>query len=347
MDPKSNPEEVKEAMKEYYGKKLTNSEDLQTDACTPLGKKFYKSACKAVREVHDDVIAKYYGCGNPIPEGLEGATVLDLGSGTGRDVYICSKLVGETGKVIGIDMTQEQIDVAKEYQEYHAEKFGFANTEFIQGYVEDYVDTGAIEEGSVDVIISNCVVNLCPDKEKVLRQAWKVLKEGGELYFSDMYCDRRLPEEIKQNKELWGEGLAGSLYVEDFKQIMRDIGFRDIRICSLRKIKIKGSYDLKANYYSITVRAFKISTLEERCEDYGNLATYNGKMTDFAEKFEFDKNYTFIKDEPLSICQNTAETLKKSRFSEFFTITEDEEHQGLHPKQSFQIIRDPQPSCSS
>mmetsp|Transcript_165 Transcript_165/g.158 ORF Transcript_165/g.158 Transcript_165/m.158 type:complete len:149 (+) Transcript_165:123-569(+) len=147
----------------------------------------YKQAKQALSEVHEDVIAKYYGCGNPIPECLEEATVLDLGSGTGRDVFIVSKLVGEKGKAIGIDMTDEQIKIARDYQDYHADKFGFANTEFIQGYVEDFVDTGKIEENSIDLVISNCVVNLCSDKPNAFKQIWKSLKDGGELYFSDIY----------------------------------------------------------------------------------------------------------------------------------------------------------------
>lgn len=144
-----------EEVKEYYGKTLTQTKDLKTDACCPKGKGLYKSARDALEEVHEEVIKRYYGCGNPIPECLNGSTVLDLGSGTGRDVFIVSKLTGESGKVIGIDMTEEQLSCAREYQQYHSEKFGFANTEFIHGFIEDFVDSGKVKEGSVDVVISN------------------------------------------------------------------------------------------------------------------------------------------------------------------------------------------------
>lgn len=282
---------------------------------------------------------RYYGCGNPIPECLPGATVLDLGSGSGRDVYICSKLVGETGKVIGIDMTDEQIQVAKDFQSYHSEKFGFSNTEFIQGYIEDFVDSGAVTENSVDVVISNCVVNLSPNKDKVFRQVWKALKEGGELYFSDIYSDRRIPKELQENKELWGECLSGAMYVEDFRRLMKEIGFTDIRVISQSDVKATGDYDLKPNFYSITFRAFKISTLEDTSEDYGNIATYKGGIPDFGCKFEFDQNYTFCRNKEISVDRNTAEVFRKSRYAPYFEVTEDGLHRGLHSKQGFQIER--------
>ena len=147
--------QTREDVKEYYGKTIQKTEDLKTDSCCPKGKKLYPSAKEALKGVHDEIIAKYYGCGNPIPECLDNATLLDLGSGTGRDVYIASKLVGENGKAIGIDMTDEQLDVARGFQEYHSEKFGFKNTEFIQGFIEDFVDSGKVLENSADVVISN------------------------------------------------------------------------------------------------------------------------------------------------------------------------------------------------
>ena len=145
--------------------------------------------------MHDEIVKRYYGCGTPIPEALEGMTVLDLGCGTGRDVYAVSQLVGASGHSIGLDMTDEQLQVAEEYQQWHADKFGFANTSFKKGFIENIVDAG-IPENSVDLVISNCVVNLSPNKEAVFREIWRVLKPGGEVYFSDIYADRRIPQEL-------------------------------------------------------------------------------------------------------------------------------------------------------
>ena len=181
---------------------------------------------EVLNKIHPEIIEKFYGCGSPIPDEVSGLTVLDLGSGTGRDVYLASGLVGEHGKVIGVDMTEEQVAVAKSHIEYHRESFGFekSNVEFILGNIEDLKVLG-IEDNSVDLVISNCVINLVDDKAVVLKEIWRVLKEGGELYFSDMYADRRIPGYLKKDKVLWGEGLTGALYVEDFRRIMKNIGF--------------------------------------------------------------------------------------------------------------------------
>lgn len=121
-----------------------------------------------------------------------------MGCGTGRDCYLASALVGEKGKVIGVDMTDEQLEVAIKHKEYHREKFGLAedNTSFVKGTIEDLKTLG-IEDETVDVVISNCVINLSGAKEKVFQEIWRILKEGGELYFSDIFSDRRIPEHLK------------------------------------------------------------------------------------------------------------------------------------------------------
>ena len=121
---------------------------------------------KVYLKVHDEIKQKFYGCGSPIPLAIqEGMTVIDLGCGTGRDVYIASGLVGETGRVIGVDMTDEQLATARKHQEYHREQFGHSksNVEFLKGSIDDLKALG-IEDNSVDIVISNCVINLTEDK---------------------------------------------------------------------------------------------------------------------------------------------------------------------------------------
>lgn len=321
-------------VKGFYGTERFKEGAEDNATCSAGGKPLYKSAKAALSEVHDQVISKYYGCGNPIPECLEGTTILDLGCGTGRDVYICSKLAGENGKVIGLDMTDEPLELAREYISYHQDKFGYKNVEFHQGYIEDFVDKGVVAPNSVDVVISNCVICLSPDKKKVFEQVWKCLKEGGELYFSDMYCDRRVPESLKADSKLWNEGIGGSLYVEDFRRIMADIGFKDIRVAHHRKTRTDLATQLPQRYFSTTVRAFKVDNLEDKAEDYGIKATYKGGIPDFEETFEFDKNYMFKVGEETDIDRNTAETLKTSRFKAYFEVTDEKEHLGLFSKQS-------------
>jgi len=135
---------------------------------------------EALKNVHDEVISKYYGCGSPFPEDLEGMTVLDLGCGTGRDVYVVAQLVGPLGKAIGVDMTDEQLEIANRHIDWHAEKFGFWNVKFYKGFIEDLKSAG-IEDNSIDIVISNCVITLSPNKAKVFQEINRVLKPGGEI----------------------------------------------------------------------------------------------------------------------------------------------------------------------
>ncbi|KAG9341404.1 hypothetical protein JZ751_019212, partial [Albula glossodonta] len=141
-----------------------------------------------------------------IPQKLHGCKVLDLGSGSGRDCYVLSKLVGSSGHVIGVDMTEEQIMASRKYIRYHQEKFGLEkpNTIFVQGYMEKLWETG-IQDDSLDILVSNCVICLCPDKKAVFKEAYRVLKEGGELYFSDIYSNKVISESLKQDPVLWGK----------------------------------------------------------------------------------------------------------------------------------------------
>jgi len=163
-------------IKEYYGKTLKSNDDLKTSACCTddVLPGYIKSI---IADLEDEIVAKYYGCGSPLPVSLEGSTVLDLGCGTGRDVYIASKLVGSDGFVIGIDMTDEQLEVANKYKESQTKKFGYEspNVDFRKGYIEDLKGAG-IADNSIDVVISNCVLNLSPEKDKVFEEIFRVLK---------------------------------------------------------------------------------------------------------------------------------------------------------------------------
>lgn len=140
-------DETRASVSNYYGKELSSSEDLKTNACCTAGAP-PKYIQDAINNINPEVVSKYYGCGLCLPQyPLEGAKILDLGCGAGRDVYIASQLVGASGKVVGVDMTEEQLAVAKKHQEYHAEKFGFSNVEFRQGYLEQLADL-KLEAGS-------------------------------------------------------------------------------------------------------------------------------------------------------------------------------------------------------
>ena len=323
-----------EDVKEYYGRVLNGSKDLQTSACCtteslPSWKK------EILKEIDDEIISRFYGCGSPIPLDLEGKTVLDLGCGTGRDVFLASKLVGPEGHVVGLDMTDEQLDIGRKHIRRQMERFGFdkPNVSFRTGYIEDLATAG-IEDESVDVVISNCVINLSPDKRRVFSEIFRVLKPGGELYFSDVFTDRRVPEYLKEDPVLYGECLAGALYTEDFRRLLRDAGCPDYRVMSRSAIDLENEeIERKAgmiNFSSITIRAFKLESLEDLCEDYGQVAVYKGTIPHAPHRFVLVDHHTFETGKPMLVCGNTAAMVEESRFADHFQVTGDRSvHYGL------------------
>jgi SAM-dependent methyltransferase len=314
--------EVKADLREYYGETLQGSQDLQTNACCDTDQMpGYIKDC--LSDVHDEVLMRYYGCGLVVPSELEGKTILDLGCGAGRDVYVLSKLVGEHGKVIGVDMTPEQLAVARSHQAYHADKFGHAksNVEFYEGDIEK-LDALALAAGSIDIIVSNCVINLAHDKRAVLEQAHRLLKEGGEMYFSDVYADRRIPLALQQDKVLYGECLSGAMYWNDFQNLSRQVGFFDPRIVEDRRLTIENP-ELEARignikFYSVTYRLFKLAGLEPACEDYGQSVVYKGSIPHQANAFFLDAHHFIETGKQFPVCGNTYDMLKQTRFATHF-----------------------------
>jgi len=318
---------IQENVKSYYGKILKSKRDLKTNACC-IDSSMPASHRKILDKIHPEILDKFYGCGSPIPVQLEGCTVLDLGCGTGKDVYLCSALVGEKGRVIGVDMTDEQLEVAGRHLEYQTKEFGFkkANVEFKKGYIEDLREI-AIEDDSVDVVISNCVINLSPDKEAVFREIFRVLKPRGELYFSDVFAGRRIPEHLKTDPVLYGECLGGALYIEDFRRLLRKLGCPDYRIVSRKKIALNNpgieSKVGNIDFYSLTIRAFKLDDLEDICEDYGQVAIYLGTISDYPHSFTLDDHHVFIAHKAMLVCGNTAAMLQNTRYARHFKVMGD------------------------
>lgn len=222
---------IHDQVRAYYGAILEGSDDLKTNATCCSESAPPKYVRDVMPLIADEVMERFYGCGSPIPPALEGCTVVDLGCGVGRDVYVLSKLVGPQGRVIGVDMTPSQLAVAERHRSGQAERFGFdaSNVDFRCGYIEDLAELG-IEDGTVDLVVSNCVINLTPFKEQVLREVFRVLKPGGELFFADVFCDRRLPDEVKDDPVLRGECLGGALYFDDFRRMMARVGFTSFQI---------------------------------------------------------------------------------------------------------------------
>jgi len=320
-------------VKEYYGRVLKTKQDLKTSACCTADA--LPPHLRAIAKlIHPEIQDKFYGCGSPIPSELEGKIVLDLGCGSGRDCYLLSKLVGENGSVIGVDMTPEQLTVANQHLSYHMHQFGFSqpNVRFLQGYIED-LESLEIATGSIDLVISNCVLNLSPDKRRVFSEIFRVLKPGGELYFSDVFADRRIPEPLTNDPVLVGECLGGALYREDFRRLLSQVGCHDYRTVSTTKLALNNAeVEKKAGmigFYSMTIRAFKLE-LEDRCEDYGQVAYYLGSIPDHPHTFLLDDHHLFMTGQPMLVCSNTAAMLAQSRYGLHFKVIGDTSiHYGL------------------
>jgi arsenite methyltransferase len=315
-------------LQEYYGRILTGSKDLQTNACCCGENDMPRVIRRIVKEIDTEIIDRFYGCGSPIPPALHGCTVLDLGCGSGRDVYIASRLVGENGSVIGVDMTGEQLEIARKHIDSQTTRFGFprANVRFLQGYIEDLGQLG-IADNSVDVVISNCVINLSPDKRAVFAEIFRVLKPGGELYFADIFAARRIPKQLQDDPILHGECLAGAMYIEDFRRLLRDLGCSDYRTVSRSPVTIDNhGIEEKigmVDFFSMTIRAFKLPALEDICEDYGQVAIYNGRLADRPHFFDLDDHHHFLCGKPMLVCGNTASMLQDTRFTEYFQVLGD------------------------
>ena len=324
MQSNGNAEKARSEVTEYYGETLNTQDDLKTNACL-CAEEPAAHIKPVLSQIHDEVMSKFYGCGSPIPEGLQGCTVLDLGCGTGRDCYVLSKFVGEQGRVIGVDMTDQQLEVANKHIDYHTKQFGYSkpNVTFKKGIIEDLSSAG-IEDNSVDVIVSNCVLNLSPEKEKVFAEIFRVLKPGGELYFSDVFADRRIPQVLQDDPVLRGECLSGAMYIEDFRRLLKTLNCADYRVVEEMPLEVTSGVladklgDI--GFVSMTVRAFKLPELEDQCEDYGQAVIYKGTIEHAPHGFQLDDHHYIETGKVFPVCRNTALMLTATRFAKHFEL---------------------------
>ena len=242
-------ENIKEAVKEKYGQaalRVIKSGSSccgtapPTDHCPdPISSNLYDSS--QTTQIPEEALLASLGCGNPtaLAELKPGETVLDLGSGGGIDVLLSAKRVGPTGKAYGLDMTDEMLSLARENQR----KAGVGNVEFLKGEMENI----PLPDNSVDVIISNCVINLSADKDQVLREAFRVLKPGGRFAVSDIVVRGEVPAEIRRNVELWVGCMAGALEESDYLAKLAKAGFEAASIEPTRVYRVEDARELLAS----------------------------------------------------------------------------------------------------
>jgi ubiquinone/menaquinone biosynthesis C-methylase UbiE len=246
---------VKEFVKKRYGEIAQNEQSCcySSSCCGPSTIDIAKEIGYSERDLENvpDSAILGLGCGNPVELANleEGETVLDLGSGGGIDVFLASKKVGKHGKVIGVDMTEEMLEKAKA----SAMKYGYTNVEFRLGEIENL----PIEDETVDTIISNCVINLSPDKLKVFQEAYRVLKPNGKIIVSDIVTKGKLPEVIRKSFDAWAGCIAGALEKNEYLDTIKKAGFGTVKIISEKTYTIDISDDLAGKIISIQVEALK------------------------------------------------------------------------------------------
>jgi len=272
---------IQEVVKQKYGqaaKQVTAGGTAccggggELSGCDPITRNLYDETQKA--GLPADAVAASLGCGNPtaLAKLQAGEVVLDLGSGGGIDVLLSAKRVGPSGKAYGLDMTDEMLALARENQK----KAGVENVEFLKGAIEKI----PLPENSVDVIISNCVINLSGDKDRVLAEAFRVLKPGGRLAVSDVVVRGEMPEEIRKSMELWVGCIAGALEEKEYQEKLARAGFESIDVEPTRVYKAEEARDFLAaagldpevvgpaidgKFISAFVRAVKPATVMACC----------------------------------------------------------------------------------
>ena len=239
----------------------------------------------------------------------ERETVVDLGSGAGIDCFIAARKTGADGKVIGVDMTDEMLRVANDSKGAVSGNLGYENVEFRKGFLEDI----PVESKSVELITSNCVINLSPDKRRVFSEMWRALRDHGRIVVSDIVSDREMPEHMKSDQKLLGECIAGSLSENRFLSYLEQSGFYGIEVLGRTYWKSIENID----FYSVTVRGYKFEKTQG-CVYIGQYAVYKGPFKVVID----EEGHVFTRNQPFEICTDTAKKLSREPYTGMFEIIE-------------------------
>lgn len=288
----------------YSGAALSTQESL----CCPTQ---YNEGDLA--HIPSDVLKISYGCGSPVNRAgiRDGETVVDLGSGGGIDCFIAAKHVGKSGRVFGIDMTEEMLKVAGKNAAKVAENLGYSNVEFKLGFLE----TIPLEDRSVNLVTSNCVINLSLNKNEVFKEIHRILKPGGRFVIADILSEKAVPEEMRKNRELWGECVSGALTLDEFLQAVRNNDFHGLRV--------KKDYLWKVvegiRFSSYTLEGYKAPDVEDASCYKKLTAIYAGPFASVSwNDTEFQVGV------PVEVDEETARFLQTSPYRDHFSITDPE-----------------------
>ncbi len=294
-------ERSRQVVREFYAKA---AEKPQAELCCSM-----ELDPAEVSHIPTEVMDRSYGCGSPIAlaQLVSGETTLDLGSGGGIDCFIAARKVGPSGRVIGVDMTDEMLAVANRNRTAVAEKLGYDVVEFRRGFLEQI----PVESKTIDLITSNCVINLSPDKKAVFREMWRVLKDHGRIVVSDIVSRETVPDHLRVNPRLWGECLAGALTEEEFVTYLEQAGFHGLQILKRDYWKKVGG----CTFYSVTLRGFKFEASAES-RFTGQCAVYLGPQKAVMD----EEGHLFPRNEPVEVSTDTAAKLSRPPYRGSFLI---------------------------
>jgi SAM-dependent methyltransferase len=290
-------------VREFYGQA---AEQPQAELCCPV-----RPDAEDLAHIPAEVVERFYGCGSPVSAAAPraGETLIDLGSGAGIDCFIASRRVGRDGRIFGIDMTDQMLAVARECQPKVVEALGYDNVEFRRGFLECV----PLDDRTADIVTSNCVINLSPDKPAVFREIWRVLKDCGRAVLADIVADTEVPPALRADGQLWGECISGALSEEAFLATLERTGFYGATI--LKKTfwrEVEGT-----RFFSVTVRGFKFEK-KAGCRYVGQWATYLGPMKATVD----EEGHFFPRGVPMEVCTDTAAKLSAAPYVGSFAVTD-------------------------
>jgi len=291
------------SVREFYGQA---AKEPQAELCCPV-----RPDEADLTHIPPEVIERFYGCGSPLTAAAltSGETMVDLGSGAGIDCFIAAKKVGTEGRVYGIDMTDSMLAVAQDCRAKVADALGWNVVEFRRGFLEAI----PLEDGIADVVTSNCVINLSPDKPKVFREIWRVLKDHGRTVIADIVADREVPPKMRADGQLWGECISGALTEEAFLASLERAGFYGIS--TMQKTfwrEVEG-----CRFHSVTVRGYKFEK-QAGCSYVGQHAIYLGPLKAAID----EEGHLFPRGSHVEVCTDTAAKLSRAPYVGFFVIVD-------------------------
>ena len=275
---------------------------------------------EAVSYLPKEVLEIAYGCGSPVDlaQIRPGEVVVDLGCGGGIDCFIAAKRVGPNGRVVGIDMTEAMLEKATDAKLKVAENLGYDVVEFKRGYLEEI----PLPDQFADLVTSNCVINLSPDKEQVFVEIWRILKDFGRIVISDTLSEKPLPPGIKADPRLWGECIAGALTEEEYLTNLEKAGFYGLSVMKKDFWREVEGY----RFYSMVLRGYKFAK-RTGCTDIGQKAIYLGPMQAVVD----EEGHLFRRNQAVEVCTDTAARLQHPPYDRFFVVTKVDSVQEIAP----------------